>query len=97
MKPSRTERIGILGGTFDPIHIGHLLLSEFIKDELELDYVLFLPARIHPLKENAGITAAHHRLEMVRLAIEDNTSFMVSDIELRRETVSYTIDTLISL
>ncbi len=91
---SERQRIGIFGGSFDPIHQGHLLIAEWIRDELNFQKVIFVPTHIHPLKHNASATPAHHRLEMVKLAIANNQFFEVSDIEIRKESVSYTIDTL---
>jgi len=88
------QRIGIFGGSFDPIHHGHLLIAEWIRDELQFQKVIFVPTHIHPLKHNPSVTPAHHRLKMVQLAIASNAYFEVSDIEIRKETVSYTIDTL---
>lgn len=86
-------RIGIFGGTFDPIHTGHLLLADTAADELELDEVRFTPAAQSPLKPRPP-AEAKHRLEMVRLATGGDRRFRVDDQELRREGVSYTIDTL---
>ncbi len=88
------KRVAIFGGSFDPIHHGHLLIAEWIRDELQFQKVIFVPTHIHPLKHNPGVTAAHHRLAMVKLAIQSNEFFEVSDIEIRKETVSYTIDTI---
>ncbi len=88
------KRIGIFGGSFDPIHQGHLLIAEWIRDELNFEKVVFVPTHIHPLKHNASATPAHHRLTMVKLAIENNQFFEVSDIEIQKQSVSYTIDTL---
>ncbi len=90
----RTLNIGLFGGTFDPIHNGHLIIAEYLRDELALDEVWFIPASIHPFKDNKGITAASHRLKMLELATRENKRFRVNDIELRKEGVSYTIDTL---
>ncbi len=88
------QRIGIFGGTFDPIHQGHLLIAEWIRDELHFQKVIFVPTHIHPLKHLEYSTPAEHRLEMVRLAIQSNQFFEVSDIEIQKKTVSYTIDTV---
>ena len=91
------EKIGIMGGTFDPIHLGHLIIAELVREELHLNKVFFLPAKIHPLKENAAISAVEHRVQMVASAIEDNPAFELCDIEFRREGISFTVDTLRSL
>jgi nicotinate-nucleotide adenylyltransferase len=88
-------KIGIFGGTFDPPHFGHLIVAEHVRDGLGLDRILFIPAVIPPHKlQRSDITPADMRLEMVRLAIEGNGSFEVSDIEIRRGGLSYTVDTL---
>lgn len=87
-------KVGIFGGTFDPIHMGHLILAEEARVRLSLDKVLFIPTG-HPwLKAGRTISPAHHRLAMVRLAIEDNPPFEVSDMEVRRPGPTYTVDTL---
>jgi len=85
---------GILGGTFDPPHVAHLIIAEFVRQELSLDRIVFVPAAVPPHKRDARITPADHRLEMVRLAISGNPAFEVDDIELRRQGISYTVDTL---
>ncbi len=87
-------KIGILGGTFNPIHIGHLILAEEAREKLRLDKVIFVPACLPPHKDNADIAPARARFEMVKLAIRGNKSFGVSDTEIRRDGRSYTIDTL---
>lgn len=89
-------RLGIFGGTFDPIHLGHLILAELARYLLRLDRVLFVPARIPPHKGSTP-TDAEHRIRMTRLATEGNAHFAVSDIELGREGPSYTVDTLRAL
>ncbi|MCK4547589.1 MAG: nicotinate-nucleotide adenylyltransferase [Candidatus Eisenbacteria sp.] len=88
------DRIGILGGTFDPIHMGHLIAAEGVKTEIHLDRVIFLPAARSPHKDAAGISEAERRLDMVRMAVEDNPAFEVSDLEIRRGGTSYTIETI---
>jgi nicotinate-nucleotide adenylyltransferase len=90
-------RIGILGGTFDPVHLGHLLLAECAREELSLDEVLLVPAREPWRKSHRAITAAEHRLAMLELAIAGNDGFGISDIELRRPGPTYTADTLEAL
>lgn len=88
------RKIGVYGGTFDPIHYGHLVLAEQAREQLRLDEVRFIPAAIPPHKQTRAITAAKHRLEMVELATVGHAAFTVSEIELRREGVSYTAETL---
>jgi len=90
-------RIGVLGGTFDPIHVGHLIIAETVRDEMALDKVLFIPAAGPPHKQHLPITAAADRLELVRLAVEGNPAFEPSDIEIERGGVSYTIETVEAL
>ena len=87
-------RIGILGGTFNPIHIGHLILAEEAYLKLKLDKLVFVPAFVPPHKDSAEIISAKDRLEMVRLAIEDNPAFEVSTFEIDSKKKSYSIDTL---
>ena len=88
------RRIGILGGTFDPPHLGHLLIAETARVALDLESVMFLPAGEPWLKSGQRITPAEHRLRMVQLAVADNPDFCVSDCEIRRSGPSYTVDTL---
>ncbi len=85
---------GILGGTFDPIHIGHLRCAQEILEIFELEKIIFVPASHPPLKTRGDITPFVHRTEMIRLAAEGNLSFDVSDIEERREGLSYSIETV---
>jgi nicotinate-nucleotide adenylyltransferase len=89
--------IGILGGTFDPIHIGHLVVAEEARGKLGFDEVLFVPAGQPLLKPDRGITAADHRVQMVRRAIADNPHFKLCTIEVERPGPSYTVDTLTML
>lgn len=91
------KRTGIMGGTFDPIHIGHLTLAAAAAKELNLDEVLFMPAHIPPHKQDLAILDEAHRLRMVELAIEGYPGFLVSDMELRMQGASYTARTLTEL
>lgn len=87
-------RIGILGGTFNPPHLGHLVFAQEAYVRLGLGRVLFIPARIPPHKPVEDEPGIDHRLEMCRLAIGDEARFEVSDLEARRDGTSYTVDTL---
>ena len=87
-------KIGILGGTFNPIHIGHLILAEEAREKLELDKVIFVPAYLPPHKDNSDIAPAQNRYAMVRASIKTNKYFSISDLEIKRNGRSYTIDTI---
>jgi nicotinate-nucleotide adenylyltransferase len=87
-------RVGILGGTFNPPHIGHLVCAQEAYRQFELDRVLLIPARIPPHKPVEHEPGAHHRLELCRVAVVDDDRFEVSELELRRDGPSYTVDTL---
>ncbi len=87
-------RTALFGGSFDPIHYGHLLLAADVRERLGLDRVVFMPAGVPPHKPGAGLASAADRYAMVRLAIADNPAFEASDLELRRPGPSYTVDTL---
>jgi len=91
-----TTAIGILGGTFNPVHFGHLRMAQELADALNLDHVSFIPAANPPHKDAPAISAAQ-RAEMVQLAISNNDSFVFDDRELKRNGASYSIDTLQSL
>lgn len=88
------EGIGIMGGTFDPIHTGHLLTAEFVRDAYGLEKVLFIPAAHSPFKLDKRVASAEDRLAMTELAVAGNPHFEASDIEMCREGVSYTSDTI---
>ena len=87
------DRLGIFGGTFNPVHLGHLVVAEEVRERFSLDRVLFVPSYIPPHK-SVDVAPARARLAMVRLAIQDNPFFGLSDVEVRRGTRSYTVDTL---
>jgi nicotinate-nucleotide adenylyltransferase len=89
--------VGILGGTFDPIHHGHLAIAEEAREALGLERVLFVPAASPPHKPGRPVSAPGDRLAMVRLAVAGNAAFEASDIEVRRGGTSYTVDTLEAL
>lgn len=88
------KKIGILGGTLNPIHLGHLMIAEEAYEELQLEKVLFMPSGCPPHKNLADISSNDHRANMVSLAIEGNSHFGFSDFEMKREGVIYTSDTL---
>jgi len=90
-------RIGIMGGTFDPVHTGHLIIAQEVAWRLGLDQVLFMPAAHPPHKQHQQVTSERCRLEMVRLATEDNPLFEVETLELERGGLSYTANTLETL
>ncbi|MEE8194119.1 MAG: nicotinate-nucleotide adenylyltransferase [Dehalococcoidales bacterium] len=89
--------IGVLGGTFDPIHIGHLALAKEVRTRLELAKVLFMPAGQPYQKANIPVLAAQHRVQMVRLAIAGKPCFSLSTIEIERAGPTYTVDTIAEL
>jgi len=88
------HRIGILGGTFNPIHLGHLIVAQCALESLDLTRLLLVPCARPPHKPRANLTEAEHRLAMVELAIEDNPWLEACDLEVRRGGVSYAIDTV---
>jgi len=89
--------IGVMGGTFDPIHLGHLLIAEEARNRMNLAEILFVPAGLPWLKTDRTILAAEHRVEMVRLAIADKPYFRLSTVEVERAGSSYTVDTMADL
>jgi nicotinate-nucleotide adenylyltransferase len=90
-------KVGVLGGTFDPVHIGHLIIAEAVRVQLRLEKVLFVPAGQPWLKLQHPITPVGYRVEMLRLAILPNLHFELSDVEVERSGPSYTIDTMVEL
>lgn len=88
------RQIGIFGGTFDPIHLGHLIVAEIILEELQLDEIWFLPARYHILKSEDRVSNPQHRLKMVELAVEGNPHFKVRDEEIKKNKISKTFETI---
>lgn len=91
------KRVGIMGGTFDPIHIGHLVIAEAAREQLALSEVIFIPAAQPPHKAGREVAPAGHRLHLVQLATESNPFFRVLDVEMKREGPSYSYDTLRAL
>ena len=90
-------RLGIFGGTFNPFHLGHLLLAETAREALSLDRVVFIPTRQPPHKRAHDLLPGPVRMKLIELAIRDHPAFVVSDIELQREGPSYSIDTVKTL
>ncbi|HEY4752203.1 MAG TPA: nicotinate-nucleotide adenylyltransferase [Candidatus Limnocylindrales bacterium] len=95
--PVMPGSVGIFGGTFDPIHLGHLAVAEEAREALGLERVVFMPAFAPPHKPGRPVTAPEHRLAIVRLAVADNAAFEVSEAEIRRGGPSFTVDTLADL
>jgi nicotinate-nucleotide adenylyltransferase len=91
---SKAKRVGIIGGSFDPVHTGHLVIAQDALEKLELSEITFVPAAIPPHKQHMQQADAAHRYDMLQLATEADLRFSVSDIEIRRGGVSYTIDTV---
>lgn len=92
-----TMRIGIFGGTFDPVHFGHLILAEQCREQFRLDEVRFIPAGVPPHKQQSPILEGAHRVEMLKFATAGHDAFTIDERELRREGASYTVDTLTEL
>ncbi|MGE5390492.1 MAG: nicotinate-nucleotide adenylyltransferase [Deltaproteobacteria bacterium] len=90
----RTKTLGIMGGTFDPVHYGHLIAAENSRSEFGLDRVIFMPAARPPHKDGECVLDSHHRLKMVKLAIASNPAFEISTLEQERQGFSYTINTV---
>ena len=91
------NKLGLLGGSFNPVHLAHLVMAEQAAEALGLERVLFVPSRLPPHKHPAELANAEDRLAMVRLAVEGNPRFEASDVELRREGTTYSIDTVTAL
>ncbi len=89
--------IGVLGGTFDPVHNGHLILADVAEEQLDLNEMLFIPAGQPWLKTERIVTSAQHRLHMLRLALDDRPHFRISEMEIERPGPTYTIDTISAL
>lgn len=87
-------RVGIIGGTFDPIHVGHLLVAEDARVSMELEEVVFIPTGQPWMKSGSTLSPAHHRMNMVRMAIASNPFFRASSVEIDRPGPTYTVDTL---
>ncbi len=94
MTEQARKKIGIMGGTFDPIHYGHLMLAEQIRTSFDLDHVIFIPTGVAPHKQNKESASKLSRYTMVELATASNVYFKVSDIEINKQDVTYSIDTI---
>lgn len=90
-------RIGVYGGSFDPVHVGHLVVAECCREQAGLDRVVFMPAAVPPHKRDRLLATASHRVDMLRLATGGHDAFAVSTVEVDRGGVSYTADTLATL
>ena len=88
------KKIGIMGGTFNPIHNAHLMMAEAAYEQYGLDEVWFMPSKIPPHKDSREIVSEEHRSRMIQFAIDDYKHFLLSDMELKREGVTYTCETL---
>lgn len=91
------NKVGILGGTFDPIHFGHLFIAENARKCFELDKVVFIPTGVPPHKVLVNVSDKTHRYNMAQLAMKGNPNFEVSDFEVAKEEISYTVDTMTAL
>lgn len=87
-------RIGLFGGSFDPLHLGHLILAEQCREQARLDQVWFVPAATSPLKQHGPVASNRQRLEMLQLGIAGHDAFRIEECELQRGGVSYTVETL---
>lgn len=94
MNPENCKRIGILGGTFNPVHIGHLFMAEHARIEMNLDMIMFIPTGVPYMKNNKEILPSDNRLQMLEMSIASNPYFVTSDIEIKREGNTYTFETL---
>ncbi len=88
------HKIGLLGGSFNPVHMGHLILAQDAMERAELDEMIFIPCATPAHKDPGSLISFEHRFSMLELAVEDNPDFSVSDVENRRDGISYTIDTI---
>lgn len=93
-KSGPKKRIGILGGTFNPVHFGHLAIAAAAKEQVGLDLVIFIPARLPPHKNPQDLIDSKLRYKMTQLAISNNKDYIISNIEIEKDTVSYSIETL---
>ncbi|CAD78646.1 probable nicotinate-nucleotide adenylyltransferase [Rhodopirellula baltica SH 1] len=92
--PQSNHGIGILGGSFDPVHVGHLWMAESALEQLPIEHVRWIPAATSPLKPHGPVASNEHRLQMLRLALSGQSGLVIDDWELRQDSVSYTLLTL---
>lgn len=90
-------RAGLFGGSFDPIHLGHLITAQSVLEKRNLDKIIFMPCYISPFKTEYKYIDASHRLRMIQLAIESKSYFEVSDFEIKKANISYTIETILEM
>lgn len=88
------KRLAILGGTFNPVHVGHLTIAEMVREKFDIEKVFFVPTYLPPHKNDAQLISAKDRLQMVRLAVKGNPDFAVSDYEITKKGKSYSVDTV---
>jgi len=93
-KLNKLKAVGLFGGTFDPVHTGHLIIAETVLEQADLDAVVFIPSARPPHKHHELMFDARQRFKMLTEAIKDNPKFLISDIEMARKGPSYTIDTI---
>ncbi len=91
---SRKKKLGLFGGTFNPVHHGHLIVAEWLMYSLEIEKVFFIPSNVHPFKEDENVISADHRKKMLQLALQDYPEFEISEFELVKNSVSYSIETI---
>lgn len=94
IKLTLQKQIGLFGGTFDPIHLGHTLVAEWLQYELDLDAIHFIPNYIHPFAKRKDISSSENRLQMLNLALNDYPSFKICDYEINKKEISYSIHTI---
>lgn len=89
--------VGLFGGSFNPPHVAHLIVAETVRDQFDLDHILWMPSYVPPHKDDEDLAAATHRLRMVERAVTGNPAFVVSDREIQRKGTSYTVETIAEL
>jgi len=94
MNETKRQRIGIFGGTFDPVHLGHLILAETVRDQCDLDEIHFIPAKRPPHKQDSDISPDKLRVKMLEFALAGHGKFKINLMEIKRDGLSFTVDTL---